>query len=534
MHILDISRIQFKIESEKGEITLMDYTMNRDTLTTSEVVFEGSQEQPVDIDFTLPDYCPDIQRILKCQIYPRITSKNISADRLDVDGTTCLKLMYADSATGKMRCFEHSIPFSSSFNLKSTPEDVVAILKPKVEYVNCRAVSPRRIDVHGAFSLCAKVFGKEKHPIISDILANDIEQKKTNVMSSDITGIGQMQFLINEVLEVSGGKPMAESIVRVNTEAFLHDYKTIANKLILKGEAIIKILYMSDSGEGSIHSMEYSIPISQIMDVNGIDEDSICNVKLDVMNENVEIREDTSGENHLFDVEIRICVVATAYIDHNLSLITDVYSTKYEIKPSYKQTEIYRLVENISDNYVEKKNIEFPEKGISTIIDTWSELCSINTKREDDKLIFKGKYNVCILGLDNEEEPFYIERMLDFTTTHNGTYDCPDTYCDIEAKLLSLSFRLTGSNEIEIKSEIIISGTVYCVYICKAISEIQVDENILKEKDNNAAVTIYYASQGESIWNIARKYCTSVDAIKIENDIEEDTVKERGMLLIPM
>ena len=134
----------------------MDYTMNKDTLTTSTVVFKGTEEQPVDIDFTLPDYCPDIQRILKCQICPKITSKNISADRLDVDGTTFVKLMYVDSVNGKIHCFEHSLPFSTSFNLKSIPDDVVSVGKSKVEYVNCRAVSPRRLDIHGAFSLSAK------------------------------------------------------------------------------------------------------------------------------------------------------------------------------------------------------------------------------------------------------------------------------------------------------------------------------------------------------------------------------------------
>ncbi len=512
----------------------MDYTMNSDTLATSTVVFDGTDEQPIDVDFTLPDYCPDIQRILKCHICPKISSKNISADRLDVEGTAFIKLMYVDSTNGKFHCFEHSMPFSSSFNLRSIPDDVVSIVTPKIEYVNCRAVSPRRLDIHGAFSLHAKVFGKEVQQIVSEIQEDDIEQKTISVLSSDLAGLGQSQFQINEVLEIPQGKPSIESIVKSDSKAILHECKSIANKLVIKGDLLIKVLYLSDSTEGNLETVEYSIPISQIIDVSDIDDNAACSIRLDIMNDSIEIREDSSGENNLLDIDAKISATATAYRDHDINLITDVYSTKYEISPTFKQTEIYRLVENLSDTYVDKQNIDIQDRSVSKIIDSWNDLCSISAKREDDKIVLKGKYNVCILGLDSENEPFYIERMLDFETTHDGNYDCPDIRLDISATIPSVSFRIAGTNEIEVRSEILISGPVYCIYTCKTISELTANEEHLKHTKNNPAVTIYYADPGESIWSIARKYSTSVDAIKSENDIEDDTIKEHGMLLIPM
>ena len=42
----------------------MDFQVTQETVAINEILFEGSSEQPVDLDITLPDYCPDISRIL--------------------------------------------------------------------------------------------------------------------------------------------------------------------------------------------------------------------------------------------------------------------------------------------------------------------------------------------------------------------------------------------------------------------------------------------------------------------------------------
>ena len=52
-----------KSEKQKGEIAFMDYNVTQEELAIGKTVFEECQEQPVDLDFSLPDYCPDIQRI---------------------------------------------------------------------------------------------------------------------------------------------------------------------------------------------------------------------------------------------------------------------------------------------------------------------------------------------------------------------------------------------------------------------------------------------------------------------------------------
>lgn len=114
----------------------MEYPLSKKTLSVNETVFEGCAEQPIDLDYSLPDYCPDMQKILKCQVYPKIFTRNISGDKLDVDGAAAVRILYLDSVKKSVRCSEYTVPFTCSFNLKTTPQNAVAFAYAKPEYLS--------------------------------------------------------------------------------------------------------------------------------------------------------------------------------------------------------------------------------------------------------------------------------------------------------------------------------------------------------------------------------------------------------------
>ena len=230
----------------------MEYRVMKGEIPVCETILDTSAEQPIDLDFSLPDYCPDIQKILKCQIYPTITEQTIS-DRLDVEGEVLVKLLYLDSGKKAVRCCEYASPFSTSIALKKAPENpssVVTYLNTKVDYVNCRAVSPRKLDIHGAFSIQARAVSTVMQSIVSSIEEEDIQQKGSKVTLSRVSSRTQQSFTVNEVLELGQGKPEAEAIVRTDASALVEDVKVVADKLIVKGEALIlSLIHILGMGE---------------------------------------------------------------------------------------------------------------------------------------------------------------------------------------------------------------------------------------------------------------------------------------------
>ena len=120
----------------------MNYDITKEILSVRDLVYDGTKEVPIDLDFSLPDYCPDIQKILKCRVSPEIFSRNISGDRLNIEGSAKIRVLYINCDNNNIRSCENNIPFSCSIDIKNTPENYLDIISTKLEYVNCRAISP--------------------------------------------------------------------------------------------------------------------------------------------------------------------------------------------------------------------------------------------------------------------------------------------------------------------------------------------------------------------------------------------------------
>ena len=510
----------------------MDYMLERERIAAGEVVYDGCQEQPVDMDISLPDYCPDIQRILKCQVYPRITSRSVMGDRLMLDGSFDVRVFYLDPEGKCVRCCDSGDSFSSEIALKQPADSAQVVALARVEYINCRATSPRRLDVHGAFSLCAKVVAAGQDEVVGSISGDDIEQQKETVPLNQLAALAQQQFSVDEVLELGSGKQPADNIIRSDAFAVLQDFKIAAGKLMLKGEVCVKFLYLPTGENPQPETMEYSIPFSQMIDCDGVTEDCLCDIKLEVFDVQAQVKNDYSGDKTFFDTQAKVMATAQAFRRTDVTVVKDAFSRKFELQMESKPKTIDNLTELAGDTFVNRSDIALEDNTVSRVLDIWSEMANASANVAEGKLQFKGKYSLCVLAINADGVPFYFERLIDFEYARAcGT--AGDVRCEAHASVGGISYRITGSG-VETKTELRLSAEIYNKFAFKAVSSVSADESKPTPTDPDASLCLYFAAAGESVWNIARTYRTSPDSIRSENGLSGETVENRGMLLIPM
>ncbi len=510
----------------------MEYSVKTDGIHVSKVIFEESSEQTVDADFGLPDYCPDIQKILKCQIEPQIESKNIVGDRIEIEGISVVRIIYIDAIKTSVRCTEQNYPFSITGNLKYPPQNAVIRTDIKVNYLNCRALSPRRLNIHGAFNVTVKVIDKAEVRTCTHIKGDDIQQKKKTVDYSYLEGISQQQFSITETLETDQNHPAIQSVIRSDVRAVCSEFKPIANKIMYKGDLLVKLMYLSDIDSGKVETMEYTIPFSQVIDAMGVNENSSCRIHTDMMNHNIALRSEIGFDDPLPVLSAKICVTAYAFEKRDTVVITDCYSTKYFVEPEFSSYTLPLLKNEISENIIEKSMVDFNENSVSRVIDVWCEKGSVMCGMTDGKCMLNGKYNVCILAVDSSDNIIYTERTMDYSKPLSGISEISSMKCVVSSECLSVGFRFCSEKRIEVRTEMLVSGEIFDAAGINAVSGLKADEEKKRSRSDSAALVLYFADEGENIWNIARNYCTSVERLSSENDLTEEILTSSRMLMI--
>jgi len=513
----------------------MNYDLNKYKFSTLDLVYDEIQEIPVDSDLVLPDYCLDIGKILKCQVTVEILSRNISGDSLTFDGNSILELFYSDLEKNTIRCFKTDIPFSKKVNIKKACDFCVSTFKIKRDYVNCRAISPRRIDVHGAVSLNIKVFGLKNIEITNDILSDEIKQQKLDVPFSQLSSILQHQINLNETLNLESENSTPELIVKSNISVDDINCEVSNEKINLKSKINLKIIYINDIETGKLDSIEYEIPINEVVDAPGIMDDNLIITIPEIIFHDEKISFDESEDlSNLIAENAKIIVTIFSFQKDETKIIKDAYSTEYETELSYDLINFRNFSKSFNEYITHKETIDYKENNFFKILDIWHTSISSNFVEKDSNIEIEGKIHLCILAIDPDFVPFYFEQEINFSKKIDDNFDLSKIYYNIFPNISKIEHKILNNNSIEIKINLCFKVNIFDNNKQKIVSNIVSDENNRKPRDQNTALTIYYASAGENIWDIAKHYGTTLEQIQNENEIDFEVLESDRAILIPI
>lgn len=506
----------------------MEFNQDNRSFCMPVAVLDTVAEQLADVDFTLPDYCPDIEKILKCTLVPKIQSKTLSGGQLQIDGYCIVNVLYVESIKKSIRCCEQSVSFSQSFSVKDTPDDPVIITKTKSEYINCRALSPRRLVMHGAFSLYAKVFSKSSTSLYkpSD---SELETNKQPIHCADLKSFCQEQFTVCEEISVAD-KPTIESILHCDVDVAITDTKAVTGKLMLNGELNLRMFYLSDVESGETNKLDYILPFNKIIDCEGIDENTINCVSCDVMSYDIRLKNDMLSEKPSVIVDVKLCVTEEGYVICDDEVVVDAYSTNYASMPEFEQLKIIGDVSPLDESQMEKISIKVDDGKISKILDIYVEQITAESRFDDKGVCISGKINICMLALNEDNMPVFIERNSDYEHVLSHA-DCNNIKIS-DVRAASISYRLSDDNAVEIRCEVKISAAAFFDSKLTAVKNV----NIFEDKPTvpeQCALTLYFAKEGESLWDIAKSHNTRLDLLIKENSADKQVIDCPQMLLIP-
>lgn len=514
----------------------MELQLNKEPVYLNEVIYDGQTEQGVEFDYVLPDYYPDIFKILKCNLTPSISSYRISGTQLFIDGAVLIKILYLAEDNVNIHCVEQKYTYSKTLELTKPADKATVYITPKTDYSNCRAISGRRFDVRGAVSCKVKACAAKSFEIVSG--AENLETKSDSLTycGNKLTGGGQ--FVIREDIETGMGKGGIVGIVSCDASAQVTDIKIIAGKAVIKGEANVKALYIvkTDDETRDTEVMEAAVPISRIIDMDGLDDSFNCFADIRVMEVGLEIKAGDNNDNRLLGCDLTIDCKITANREENVSVLTDLFSTEYETDFTTAQIKVEHSPQQIQKQLSHKTVLECKEGNLEEIIDCRCDLNNASFKfNEEGTLIITGQLVSQAIGrLSGSGTPVFAEKTEQAELSCEVGFADENSAIDANLQITDVSFNINGDFSVELRITFLLNGCIYKLKNVTVIENVLLDSEKPKEKNSEYALKMYYAEQNEEIFAVAKKYNTKPEAIMEENELEEEVLSAPCLLLIPV
>ena len=91
---------------------------------------------------------------------------------------------------------------------------------------------------------------------------------------------------------------------------------------------------------------------------------------------------------------------------------------------------------------------------------------------------------------------------------------------------------MLGSDEVEIKAVVNLSIIAFAKRQCKAITDITISDIDYEKMNQLAGIIGYLVQEEDTLWNIAKRYYTSIDTLRRVNQLERDELLPGQKLLI--
>ncbi|MGN1195552.1 MAG: SPOCS domain-containing protein [Acutalibacteraceae bacterium] len=509
----------------------MKFEQEKMKILTPACFFDSSVTQSVDEQLSLPDYCSDIKRILKCTLMPNINSVQITGDRISVKGDLLIRLLYVNE-NEKIDCCEQTSEISKNIDVKNMPENAAAIASASVEYVNCRAASQRRASVSASVSISVKVCAVSETELPCVKPSEDVQVLTRTLGAVSQAVLGEKTFDLSETVELDESKKSVGKLISQDAIALIESVKAVSGKLLVKGELKIRALYCDDSEERAFQSFSHQMPISQIVELPGLDEESTNNVRLFVKSLMLEPKADSSGSNRLIEAAAKVSAVVFSTSENQLDVISDCYCTECEMESEYKSLDFLSLAHTLEKNDSVTQTVELPCSKIGSVIDARIIKTAAAASLNEDDLEIKASASAEILFTDEEGKMQIAQRSIDFDINDSLKKKCKKIQCQPVLTVTDVKCEPDEGSKAKIILSFYVMADVFAVETEKVCTCVKPNPE-KKKPEQDCTLAICYCKKGESLWEIAKKYNTVVSGIKEENGIEGDTVVGDMMIMIP-
>ena len=478
----------------------------------------------------VPDYCPDIARIIASSGKVYIHSRELRDGRAEVSGTVRVTVLYTPEGTGGIRTLEFAMPFTAESDGRSLAGCTCLTAESETEFLESRMLNPRKIFTHCKLVTRLTGYQKTQMTFCTDIETDAklcVEKQQEQQHAILLTQVSEKDFTFTEEMNLSPGREGAAELLHSQIGSSVTETKIVGNKLILKGVFTVTVLYRTAGG--TYCSTAGELPFSQIMEVEGAGEDAAVSVQLQLTGTDLQIDGD-DPEGRQIAVTLYLHATALLREARDLTLLHDLYSTAYETTYEAAPLSLNSFHETLNRRQTVREVLEIGVLAESIL--SLSAVCGpVSVSRERETALLRTSVTMRALYLDEGGVALLAERSVDVTCQVELPEDCRVTARAVCSEEMQGSLGDRGI-EVRFPVDFRVEAVSQVKRIC--ISSAKLDTEKIRDLTGAPSLVLRSLGRQESAWDLAKAYNTTIAAILAANQLETETeIPRETLLLIP-
>ena len=506
----------------------MTIDTTKERVCINQLIGQKSETRCIEGEMIVPDIKPDILNVLQSTGNVCIYKKEILDGKVKIDGSVQVYIIYfADDENGSTRSLNTSLDFTEIIPMQECMQGMNAIIKSEICSIDTKVLNERKVNIKANVNFQVKLCLNENIELISGIEGiNDLQRLNHETVVNSLVGDGTTKAIAKETIAIDPADNLAE-ILCSDIKITNKDTKISYNKVLVKADAVIRILYLTE--DNRVNSCESTVAIMGFVDIQNVSDEHRCDTNYELKNLLIK---PNSEEEHSIYVEAELEICCFAFERKNVTITEDLYSPTQNLDFTKKQVRLTGNKTEIKDVCSLKEKIEIPEFSGEKIcyVTIYPKITSQNI--ENKRINFNGEVNLNLLFWNENENRINGSRRsipLQFSMQMQDVGEESDI--DTEIETVRQDFVVGSDGSIDARIDILFLVNSTDSRKTQVIDEITLDE---ESKRNNCSMVIYYAKPEDTLWKIAKRFGSTVEEIAKTNGIENPDILQVGrQLFIP-
>ena len=486
---------------------------------------EGHESVTVECtaEHTLPDYMPEVRKILRVDARPIEGGSYLEEGRAEFSGIVAFTVLYTDGE-GK----PSAVSVNADYDLSVPHAGRIAYLSTELESAVCRPLAPRRLSLKAQLRCRPHLIGE--HPLPApesegcERLVTEMESRRTLLGESG-------EIALSDTVTVAGISPEELHPILCDGRLAFDECRVGKDGCTVRASVHARVLAVTE--EGRPMSFYSRIPIEREIDVEGVAAGDTALPMGELSSLSVRATSDGEGGTLLEldgTAECRVCL----YRNERIFPTVAMYSPAHRIETASTRLLTEAFVGGASGHYtVSGGTGASGDEKASLVLDTAATATVRKITEEAGRPLVLGDVRVRMLlaGAVPEEgptpcfaveytHPFRIEAPIRLPEGREVRYECS------VAPILSRG-RLEGNGYAD-DTELALSLAVFAPSSTSVICERR-DYPDEAYPVRRGTVTVVYPKDGDTLFSVAERYHTTPASLALTNRLGELTNEEAAL-----